>query len=378
MKKLVYCLCFYFALVVLPGCVEEYTLPEQATNLKLLVVNGSLNVEQGIGLVQLSRTHDLSEADKAPVPETNASVAVEAETLEKFQLRESVPGIYSKSGIALQYGKKFRLRIKTVEGKEYVSDFVATTKTPPISEVAWGVEGDKIQVKVSTQDFTNNTKYYRWEYEETYEYQSLLPSFYKIENNEVVPRAEHEKIQFCWKNQSSTRILVNSTDQLEQSNVNNYILVSQSGGGILFNHRYSILVKQYSISQAEYDYWRMLQKNTEAVGSLFDAQPSYVSGNLTCTTNPEEPVFGYFSVQSISEKRIFISASELRQFNFQKEPLPLCESMRVGKAQLPQYEFSSLIIDVDESGPEPMYIMAKNECIDCRLKGGSTIKPDFW
>ncbi|MGV3540526.1 MAG: DUF4249 domain-containing protein [Rufibacter sp.] len=378
MKKLLYHLYACLACLALAGCVEEYALPESASNLNLLVVNGNLNVEQGTGTVQLSRTQNLSEASKVPLPETKASVTVESDTQQKYKLWEITPGKYLVTGLSLQYGKEYRLLVRTLDGKEYVSNLVSSSKTPAIGALSWEVVGNNVQVKVSTQDPENTVKYFRWEYQETYEYNSQLPSLYKFENDEVVPRGEHEKIQVCWKQQASNSILVNSTAQLSQSIINDFVLVSQSGGADLFSKRYSILVKQYGISQAEYDYWRMLQKNTEAVGTLFDAQPAYVTGNLTCVTNPEEPVFGYFSVQSVSEKRIFIDASELKAYTFQREPLPFCEPLKVTKAQLPQYEKTSLVIDIDESGPVPLYIIAKNECIDCRVKGGNTLKPDFW
>jgi hypothetical protein len=51
--------------------------------------------------------------------------------------------------------------------------------------------------------------------------------------------------------------------------------------------RYSTLVRQFAISPNTYNYWQNL-KNTEQLGTLFDAQPSQLVGNAHCAV-PNEP-----------------------------------------------------------------------------------------
>ena len=54
-----------------------------------------------------------------------------------------------------------------------------------------------------------------------------------------------------------------------------------------------------------------LKKNTEQLGSIFDALPSQINGNIHSATNPSEPVIGYISVGNVSSQRIFITKQQL-------------------------------------------------------------------
>ncbi|MGV3540781.1 MAG: DUF4249 domain-containing protein [Rufibacter sp.] len=357
------------------GCVEEYVLPPTATKLNLLVVDGNINLDQKTAVVVLTRTQDLAMADHQPVQESGAQVSIEEENGARYQLHESPgqKGRYAGFNSQWAYGRKYRLRIKTKEGKEYGSELVTTHKTPIIDSVTWRVEGDKVQVEVNTHDPENETRYYRWQIEETYEYQSYFPSAYmRDEEGRPVLRPPHLQIYTCWKTDRSSAILVTSTSQLSQDVVNHFLLARHEGNGDRFSRRYSIGVTQYAISQEEYTYWQMLKKNTESVGSLFDAQPAYVTGNISCLTAPEEPVFGFFSAQSTTSKRLFIEAEQLKKWGFKEIPMACYIIELADFSQLPLYN-NTEIIDIGSK-----ITLGTKDCTDCRLKGGSNQRPSFW
>jgi hypothetical protein len=73
---------------------------------------------------------------------------------------------------------------------------------------------------------------------------------------------------------------------------------------------YSINVRQYSLSKGRYEFLQRMKKNTEGTGSIFDAQPSELSGNIYCTTN-NDPVIGYIDVCPVQEKRIFVDPNKV-------------------------------------------------------------------
>ena len=75
--------------------------------------------------------------------------------------------------------------------------------------------------------------------------------------------------------------------------------------------KYSVMVKQYALTKEAFDFWQTLKKNTESLGSIFDAQPSQLTGNIKNVNNPEEPVLGYISAGTVQQKRIFIAKAEL-------------------------------------------------------------------
>src|SRR5690606_15183217 len=146
-------------------------------------------------------------------------------------------------------------------------------------------------------------------------------------NGIVIPRSPGNQIFTCWRTDHSTNILIGTSAKLGEDIIRGMPIAFQPNGSYQLSNRYSILVKQYAISREEFEYWEMLKKDNESVGSLFDAQPSQVTGNFTNIHNPEEPVLGFFKINSMTEKRIFIAANDLKEYGF-KPPKPTCESFQ--------------------------------------------------
>ena len=54
-----------------------------------------------------------------------------------------------------------------------------------------------------------------------------------------------------------------------------------------------------------------LKTITSNTGGFFDRQPFSVKGNISNPNNPEEVVLGYFHVNSVTSKRLYINNNEL-------------------------------------------------------------------
>jgi len=81
--------------------------------------------------------------------------------------------------------EKYRIRIQTADGKLYISEYVPIQNAPPIDSIHWQRTTDEIKIFASTHDPLNNTRYYRWQYEETWEINSAFPSFFEYKNGFV-------------------------------------------------------------------------------------------------------------------------------------------------------------------------------------------------
>ncbi|WP_207431248.1 DUF4249 domain-containing protein [Sabulibacter ruber] len=362
--------------VFLAACEEPYTPEVLEGQNNFLVVSGFIN-SNGPTTIRLSRTQNLSESG-GPVMEQGATVQVEEENGIKFPLLETNPGTYSSNFLPLISSKRYRLVIKTA-GKDYASDYVEVKQTPSIDNVTWKAESDGLQIFVSTHDVQNKTRYYRWEYEETWEYSAFYYSGLEYVNGEMRNRAPENSIYLCWRNFKSSNINLGNTVKLSQDVVSNFPLIKVPSNSDKIDRKYSILVKQYAQSKESYEYYEALKKNTESIGTLFDPLPTQLTGNIHSVSAPSEPVIGFINISSVTEKRIFVSRSEL-PLNW-GSPRMFCTLDTVLLGEESTHFNGGYNIPIHELLTETNvligYASASRPCGDCRVYGVN-VKPDFW
>jgi len=146
--------------------------------------------------------------------------------------------------------------------------------------------------------------------------------------------------------------------------------------------KYSILVKQYGVTKEAYDYWLQLQQNTESLGTLFDPQPSQLTGNIKCSSDLSEPVLGFFSAGTTSEKRIFISSDYLPRVRKYVTSFDNCSADTLQVRNIPGIGNLSNVYLLDPLPPGPgtptAYSYTNASCADCRSAGGTIAPPPFW
>lgn len=374
------------------SCIE--TFEPKVTNgvPNFLVVDGAINA-QGISTIRLSRTTGLAQNGQAPV-EGKARVFIEEESGRQYLLTENPAGTYTSASLVLPEGKRVRLHFTTAGGREYVSDYTNAKYTPPIDSITWRPTSLGLQLYVSTHDANDQLRYYRWSYDETWEFTSAYTSTFKYENGKIVERDPLEDIYHCWTSENSTRIRVSTTQKLEQAVVSESPLTLLPPTSPKLRYKYSIRAKQYALTQEEYTYWEALSKNTETLGTLFDPLPSQLSGNVHSLTDASEVVVGFIGAQSITEKRIFIDRSELpkdwvAETGYERcgvdtmlRPHSIYPNPRPTPADVIQFFADGQHIPIedlqqDAKNPERYYLYSVAECVDCR-KRGTNVRPSFW
>jgi hypothetical protein len=133
-------------------------------------VEGFINSGQGSTVIRLSRSSDLKDTTLRPEP--GAQLNIEGDDGSSFPLFSNGNGEYTVSQLTLYDGVKYRLNIRTSDGKEYVSDYTPVKYTPPIDSITWQRENDGLRLYANAHDPQNDTKYYQWKYEETWEIHS--------------------------------------------------------------------------------------------------------------------------------------------------------------------------------------------------------------
>ena len=284
--------------------------------------------------------------------------------------------VYTVPGeITFTPGSKYALDIQIGE-KRYQSAFVSPVRTPEIDEINWRKNTNgSIDIMVSTHDPENKTEYYRWAFEEDWEIMSYLFGYYRYEHttDEVIEQSMYTSNNryYCWASDKSKAILLGTSDKLTEATIKDKVIHNFPSNNTRFSYLYSILVRQYSLDKEAYTYFENLQKNIELSGSLFAPILSEIRGNITCLTNPEEPVIGYIAATNEVKTRIFINMADI-----EGEDLYNCGAKRfLTRSQLGNLFTLNYGI---ETYLDVIYICAPIRCVDCTARGGTKNKPDFW
>jgi len=364
--------------VALSGCLEPYAPPTPTEDVDMLVIDGFLNSGDGSASVRLTRASELSSQEETQTV-SSADVYVRTKSGKEYKLPEQEPGRYSVQGLVLDPSENYQLSVRTIDNQEIQSDYVQIRPTPAIDSIVWRADEEGVDIYVNAHDASGNTRYYRWDFTETWEYDATVSSDFKLVNHVPVYRSNEERIHTCWKTVPSTSISIASTIRLAEDVVYNYPLVHLPKHSQKMQIMYSILVRQRAISKDEYTFLEQLEKTTESLGGLFDPQPSQVPGNMHNLTDPGSPVLGYFSAGDATEKRFFLSFLQLPD-DLQRYPRPVgCQVDTI---------CGSCVRDLGETaiiGSEAYknfvfvgYTVTNFECADCRSKGGVLEKPTFW
>ncbi|MGZ4000814.1 MAG: DUF4249 domain-containing protein, partial [Mucilaginibacter sp.] len=213
-------------LVTALSCKQAYNPRpiSQATN--YLVVEGAINTGTDSTIIRLSRTVPISSSART-TPELGAVVTIVSDGGASYPCIEAGNGYYKAAGLNVTTGR-FGLKISTSGGKVYQSDLVPVKNSPPIDSVYYKIQnssvdvyGEKqsagLEIYADTHDPANNTRYYRWDYVGTFEFHSAFNSMLYLQTipvDSVMQRPLSNQIYACWRNDTSSTILIGSSAKL--------------------------------------------------------------------------------------------------------------------------------------------------------------------
>jgi hypothetical protein len=365
------------------GCKEKFLSPVTNSNTGFLVVEGVINNGGEQTNIRLSRTTGLTE--NGFISETGATVRLESSSNTFFYLTENAAGNYFIGNLLLDTLLKYRLAITTGNNEEYISEYVPVRNNPPIDSISWVREDDGVQIFINTHDPQNNTRYYQWDFNETWEFHSAYYASLKYEKG---PPPNYDNIgvtyrdladpemYICWKDNSSTSLILGSSEKLSQDIIHLPITLIENNAQKL-SVKYSILVNQYSWSKAGYEFLQRMKKNTESVGSVFDPQPSELNGNIYCTSDPNKSVIGFFNICTIQSKRIFIKNSELPVWGYRASCMQWIVKNNADSIAANAQGLLPTTPDQIRGFSIVTFNASEPLCVDCTLSG-TNVKPIFW
>jgi hypothetical protein len=372
------------AFCTFPGCRKPYNPPAINAPNGFLVVEGVINPGSDSTSITLSRTVNIS-SNVTVKPVTGAIVSVVRDDNQAYPLAEAGNGTYTSPGLNLDNSHQYKLSIKTSDGKQYQSDPEPVLITPPIDSVGYNIVGGPnagVQVYTNTHDPTGKIQYYRWDYTENWEFSAEFPSQDIAIGGFIFHRSQAQLVSPCYTSEMSSDIVLGSSAKLSQALIYQTPITFIASTSEKLEDRYRIQVRQYALTGDAYTFWVNLKKNTEQLGSIFDAEPSQVPGNIHCTTNPTEPVVGYISVCTTTTKSTFIYNYNLPSWVAAYPYACNIDSASVGS---PNYQNAiqnpSVVLIISGYGPNPLspsgYLTTSRECADCTIRGSIT-PPPFW
>jgi len=374
------------------GCKKAYTPKIISSGGNYLVVEGVINTGPDASIIRLSRTVPLS-SNLSAKPETGAIINIISDGGLNYPVIEQGNGTYIGAIINSNAAVKYSIKIVTSNGEVYQSDFVSSKNSPPIDSVYYRVKSDGINIYSDTHDATNSSRYYRWEFTDTYLFHSAYNSYgyySKYPVDTVLARPQEQQIYACFRSDTSTSIILNSTAKLVNDVVAANLISTIPSTSEKIANRYTIQVKQYVLTPDAFNYYQQLKNNTESLGTIFDPQPSELPGNIHCQTNPAEVVIGYITAGTPSKTRIFIDNHNLPNWRADNyyggctldSDYYVAHLSGGGTAnQVAAYIFTGYHIPVlpiaVPRGPILGWSASLPSCVDCTLRG-TNIRPGYW
>lgn len=376
-KKIITIILLFFSIT---SCVEKY-FPLLDKYECALVVDGMLT--NGIDPVYIKLSYSSPINDQKLIPACGGKLYITDENQMEISLFESEPGTYKTMDSIFrgQVGNSYQLHINMPDGKKYLSEICRLTTPSPIDSV-YGlkeIHNDEISNKTlfgiqyyidNHSPNINDTCYYLWRLSQTFKYEAAYTLDY-IWEGEFIPFPNPDSLQTCWYTEQIKDNFVFSTNYFGITTIKKFPLKYVSTESKCLSTRYSLLVKQLSISKDVFDFYITLEQQNSEQGEFYSEQPIQVRGNVYNITDSEEPVLGYFIVAGISEKRIYTDRPKLPFFYY------ICHLDVESMNWISYMHESHWPIYLTQIGNR-LAMGTRNLCFDCRLEGGSLTKPDFW
>ena len=382
MNRLALLILFCSALLI--GCREPFEPDIESSDLTVLVIEGYLDTEGLSSQLKLSFTRNIQTDDSFVPSYPSAEVYLESELGMEYPLTDLGEGLY-EFAYDIPEEERYTLRIITNTGQTYSSELIKPILTPEIIDVGFERNEDGVEVYLTTKG-DENADDFLWTFEETYAFRPKIPTSYKydIESMDVVFRKPDDRTDLCYRGEVSSDLILETSSRFEDQYVFRQSITQIETGDERLGVHYSILISQKALDKKASEFWEILRKNTNDLGSIFSPLPSNIGGNITNDQNPDLPVVGYISLGTVKQKRFFIDVREVVPWRAEVPAYYDCfiEQDTVLKADYDQSFRSGNFVPVTPIIPDgsisPIgYQGAIRRCTDCTLRG-TNVKPNFW
>jgi hypothetical protein len=340
------------------SCVESFKLPQDTAN-RILTVDARITDEP------IEQTVTIYESISQGVavytaPVERAKVELVVNNQERIALSEKAKGVYVlPASFKFQYNTPYKLVFQKSDGTSYESDNDAVTKVPPIDKIteSFRVKGEKMgsvdvpthYLSIDTRDPADAKNNYIWSWR-FWEKIEICETCYSgrlrtTPQPDVCITIDGLFGQFfdykcpgdCWNIYHNTNL-----NTLQDTFINGKPILNKEVVQVPLYQPQGVLIefKHQNVSEESYRYLKLLIEQTQNTGSLTDAPPAAIVGNIRNVKNPQEDIAGSFMVlSSITTKYWLTRASAIapaqpiglqgtRPLNVQTSPTARCYESR--------------------------------------------------
>ncbi len=330
-------LLFPVLLVVMDGCVEPLKLDDYNSYRTQLVVDGMITDQPGPYTVSLYQSLPLNADIDLPSRVTGAIVTLFDDAGNQETLTEITDGKYQTSANGMHgiVGRKYHITI-SVNEKEYASrpqqmfpagsitDLFAEFEENAINHDDLTKPHDAVRVYCNAKGEAGAPNLFRWRWSGTYELRTFpelherfvgtspdpipdpFPCSGYIYREGALVSVDACDCCNCWANETAGTALVSKNTFAEANTFNRELIATLPFVWQRFYYKYHVKLEQLSLSPEVYDFWRLVQAQQNSGGDIFQPNSIRISGNIVCTTDPEEDVVGVFGVSAVTEQSFFI------------------------------------------------------------------------
>lgn len=338
MRSLILLLVCLGTMLGLITCVDPVASTVDSS-LNVVIIDGGVTNLDELQVIRLSRSHpDPLTGRFGQVPLTGATVKIVIDSTQTVPLTERGLGYYqAPDGFKGQVGHAYQLRFTLVDGIDYQSSNERLQPVPPINQVRAQFNANSLtstqrlnNVYAAAHDFyvdftdpADQTNYYRWiwiDWERQEWCKSCNEGLYQIIDTQgnliedcvseprfTYPRYDYNCRTQCWEILYGNDLVL-FTDQYSNGSTIKALRVAQIP--LYSNEHCLVEIRQMSLTQQAYAYFRQLDKQTRNSGGVASAQPALLVGNISNLTRKNGPVVGYFTASAVSSRRYWLTRDD--------------------------------------------------------------------
>ncbi|MEM0930954.1 MAG: DUF4249 domain-containing protein [Bacteroidota bacterium] len=367
------------------GCTEPFTAPTEDFE-NILVIDALITTEEKFQEINLSRTFLFGAEFEA---ESRATVQITGNDNSVYSFTEEEPGQYfSNTAFGAVPGVQYSLSVDTEAGDSFIGGPISVDQAAELEDVravtSTTEEGEEgIAIIADGFDPSGEAAFYRYDYVETFKIISVAnPQFDLVvasENPpllERVPKTRQENI--CFRTQFSNAILITSSENLNESRIENFQVRFIPKTAFELRTRYSILVNQYVQSRTAQAFYEDLRDFSNVQTVFAQTQPGFIIGNIISDNGSATRVLGLFEVSQVSSKRIFLEYDDFFSDGRIPDFIIDCPVIMGGSSDPILFDFIKRRTHKYRSDGDPTgFVISPIGCIDCTIYG-SNVEPDFW